>query len=68
MELNETKETIESDQMEEVTGGADDGKRRRIYIMYCSHCQKEFKQPVGPRERKCPYCGKSDAIRFRGIA
>ncbi|MBQ8066923.1 MAG: hypothetical protein IJ201_01075 [Solobacterium sp.] len=59
MELNETKEAVESEQTE-------DGVR--IYIMYCSHCQKEFRQPVGPRERKCPYCGKSDAIRFRGIA
>ena len=67
MEMNETKETVESNQMEEVTGG-EDGRRRVVFLMYCSHCQKEFRQPAGPGKGTCPYCGRSDGLLDRGMA
>ena len=67
METIDKKEIVETDQIEEVTGG-EDGRRRVVFIMYCGHCQKEFRQPAGPGKGVCPYCGKSDALFDRGIA
>ena len=67
METIEKIDQVESNQMEEVSGG-EDGRRRIVFIMYCSHCQKEFRQPAGPGKGKCPYCGRSDALLDRGIA
>ena len=67
METIEKIDQVESNQMEEVSGG-EDGRRRIVFIMYCSHCQKEFRQLAGPGKGKCRYCGRSDALLDRGIA
>ena len=68
MDNIDKKEELETSRIEEVTGGEDGDRRRIVFLMYCSHCQKEFRQPAGPGKSKCPYCGRSDALLDRGIA